>query len=120
MTAAEAETAHIAEWLDGGKLVRATGEAAAAAPPDAARYTVRVFPLPGYNLIETTVPMGTVILHRSCAFDQLFYLIKGRLKASIGGTIDEVVEGDSMRAPAGTAHGFSALENSVFIQTVCK
>ena len=120
MTAAQAETAKVAEWMDDGKLVRTTGESATAAPPDASRYTVRVFPLPGYNLIETTVPMGTVILPRSCGADQLFYLIKGRMKAALADTQDEVVTGDAMRCPAGKAYGFAALEDSVFIQTVCK
>ena len=117
MTAAQAETAHIAEWLDDGKLIRATGENAAAAPPDAARYRLRVYPLPGYTLIETTLAMGTVIPPRPCAVDQLFYVVKGKLQVSIADTRDEVVTGDAMHSLAGRGYSFTAAEDTVFLQT---
>ena len=78
---------------------------------------VRTFDLPGHPLYETRLAQGAQIALRSEALDQLFYVVNGRLRATLGATVEEVETGDCMRCPAGQAHGCTALEDTVFIQT---
>ncbi len=111
----------IAEWMDGAKLVRGFGDFTITAPAGAAFYSVRKFDLPRYPLFETSVPRGTELLPRKDLVDQLYYVVSGKLNATItapeGETRDEVVTGDSIRTVGGHSYQFVALEDSVLVHT---
>jgi len=120
LKASQAQVSNVVEWLDIGKLLSATVETAALAPADASRYAVHTFALPGYPLLETRLAKGTVMLPRSEGSDQLFYVVKGAMHAVLADTAVDVVTGDSMRSLAGRDYSFTALEDTVFIQTVIR
>ena len=85
---------------------------------DAARgCTVKIFDLPGYALLETSLARGAAVPMHSEAFGQMFYVVKGRMLANLAGAQAEVETGACMRGVAGRDFGFTALEESVFIQT---
>ena len=102
-----------AEWMENGKLVVAQTKALAAAPAAASKYKVRAFYVPGYRFLEYHLPKGAKLPERASVTDDLFYVVQGALKVSVGGTKAEVVSGDTMRAPAGKPYSFEASEGTV-------
>ena len=102
-----------AEWMENGKLVVAQTKALASAPAAASKYKVRTFYVPGYRFLEYHLPKGVKLPERASVTDDLFYVVQGALKVSIGGTKAEVVSGDTMRAPAGKPYSFEASEGTV-------
>ena len=117
ITAAQAGWVYVAEWIEGAKVRCVSGEAVGSAPSGASHYAQKSFTLQGYTLVETHVTTGNSILPRTDRADNLFYVIKGRMNAVIADTRDEVIAGDTLRSVAGRPYGFTALEDSVFVQT---
>ena len=118
MTSAEAPMKNIVEWLADGMVTRSMDDASKPAPSGASRYTEKCYAMPGYSLIETTVGAGNLILPHIENVDRLYYLVKGRMTATIANIQDIVMAGDTMRSLAGYPCGFSALEDSVLVHTV--
>ena len=108
-----------ATWITAGEA------GSGAAPPDWSGITVdgsptcivRTFDLPDHPLIETRLSEGATLPARRVARDQLFYVVRGRLRVKLADVDDEVFTGDCMCSPADSDYSFTALEDTVFIQT---
>ena len=118
VTSAEATKRNIVEWLANGIVTRSMADAGEHAPLGASRYTEKCYAMPDYPLLETTVCAGNSILPHIENIDRLYYLVKGRMTATIANIQDVVMAGDTMRSLAGYPCGFSALEDSVLVHTV--
>ncbi len=107
ITAAEAGAPVVPAWFGGAG--------------DAGRCTVKTFALPGYPLHEVHLARGSVLAPRRLAVGQLFYVVAGRMAVMFAGVReevrDEVVTGDCMRGPAGCEVTFTALDDTVYLQT---
>lgn len=78
--------------------------------------TLKTFAFPGYPLYETRLAPGAAIAAQREASDQIYYVVSGRMNASLGDTHAEVGRGDCMHSRAGEVVAFTALEETVFIQ----
>ena len=107
----------VAAWIRDGKQVLARGGEAAAAPPDAARFTARFFQFPTVTLVEAHLPTGVSLPRHADGHDNLVYIVKGRLRVAVGDTGGDVTEGDVVREPAGMMHRLDALEDTVFVES---
>lgn len=84
---------------------------------DAPGCIARTFDLPGHPMIETRLARGAALAGAREPRDRMFYVVGGRLHATIADADDEVVTGDCMRCPAGCDYRFEALDDTVVIQT---
>ena len=100
-----------ATWITAAEAGPAT------APEGTPACLVKVFDLPGHPLVETRLARGATLLPRRDALEQMFYVVSGHLRVTLADTQDDVVTGDCMRSPAGSDYTFTALEDTVFIQT---
>lgn len=60
-----------------------------------------------YNL----PPMKGVKRHRHPSSDELFYVVKGRIKFTIGDSVFTAVKGDVLQAKMGTPHSFENISD---------
>lgn len=105
-----------ASWLSGGRYVEAVGDAAAAAPADAARYRVRLADLPDYPAREMYIAKGTAIPSRDMTSDRLLFILSGKLKVSTGGKDYILVSEDAARAERGQDFRMEAIEDVMLAQ----
>ncbi|HEY6455436.1 MAG TPA: hypothetical protein VIY90_09180 [Steroidobacteraceae bacterium] len=110
----------VAEWLAAGKARIAYGTEAAKAPFKAAHFSIKVFQLGRYTVEEVHMAKGTKILRGLAAVpaNELMYMIKGRLRVTVGEATDEAVAGDAFREIAGQIYGSEALDDSTYIGIV--
>jgi quercetin dioxygenase-like cupin family protein len=108
----------VAAWVRDGKQMTARGDSAAAAPKDAIRFMAKFFQFPGITLVEAHIPTATTSLPHADGDDRLVYILKGRMRVTIGETTDEVGSGDALREPAGVSHHYAALEDTVFLEAI--
>ncbi len=106
----------VAAWVRDGKQIVARGDDVATAPPDAVRYTARVFAFPRYSITEAHVPKGAASRTRIDAQDGYVYILKGRLGVHIGDVNDRAGPGDVIHEVAGAPLHFEALEDTVFLK----
>jgi quercetin dioxygenase-like cupin family protein len=105
-----------AAWVRDGKEIVARGRETAGAPPDAARFTARFFQFPTVTLVEEHLPRGVSLPPHADRRDNLIYVVKGRLRVSVGDTVGEAGEGDVVREPSAVMHDVEALEDTVFVE----
>lgn len=119
-TAAQAHCVTSAVWREGDHIMGVDGADAWWAPPYAGRHQRRFFCFPGHELVETTLPGGAQTAPRTEAHDTLFYVVAGHVAVTIGEFAAEVEAGDSLRAPAGQSHAFTAMTDSCIIQAAAR
>ncbi len=106
-----------ATWITADEAVATTTDSGwSDGTADQTACSVKTFDLPGYPLIETRVARGATLAPRREDVDQLFYIVRGRLRATLADVEDEVVTGDCMRSLAGRDYAFTALDDTVLIQ----
>lgn len=105
-----------ASWMDKGQYVEAVGDAAAQAPADAARYTIRSAPFPDYPAREVRLTKGTIIPSRDMAKDRLMFVLSGKLKITANGKDYLLISEDAARAERGKDFRIEALEDAMFVQ----
>jgi quercetin dioxygenase-like cupin family protein len=64
-------------------------------------YHLRLFALPGYELIEAHYPAGATLGHHIAAQDRIVYVVSGQLRVTCGEQEGEVGLGDCYRIAAG-------------------
>ena len=106
-----------ATWITAAEAGAPTVPSWFAAAGNAGSCTVRTFDLPGYPLHEIHLSRGSVMAPRREALEQMFYVVKGSMNATLADTRATVVTGDCMRCPPGRDFGFTALDDTVFIHT---
>lgn len=67
-------------------------------------------------LAEFTLKGGSRLPQHSHPHEQTGYLVKGRMRLSIGGMEYEVMPGDSWCIPSGVEHGAQSIEDSVAVE----
>lgn len=79
--------------------------------------SVKTFDFPGYPLHETSLAAGAVLTPNAEAGAQIYYVVSGRMNAVLGDTRAEVSRGDCMHSLAGQTLAFTAIEDTLFIQS---
>jgi quercetin dioxygenase-like cupin family protein len=67
-------------------------------------------------MTEFHLRKGADLPHHAHEHEQTGYLIKGRLRLSIGNAVHDAQAGDSWSIPGGIEHGAEILEDSVAIE----
>jgi quercetin dioxygenase-like cupin family protein len=67
------------------------------------------------TLVEVTIAKGSEVPAHNHPHEQVGYVVKGRVRFTIGGEARELQAGDGYLAPADVSHGVTALEPSIFI-----
>lgn len=104
-------------WTENGKPMVARGADVAKAPKDATVIDVKVFDLGGgQNFREITVRKDSAFNPPKGA-DALVYVLKGRLQVKLGPATSVVGPGDSFRKVAALDNTYTALEETVILET---
>jgi hypothetical protein len=112
--AAQRQTAF---WTENGKPMAARGADVAKAPQDATVIDVKVFDLGGgQNFREITIRKDSSFNPPKGA-DALIYVLKGRLQVKLGAATSVVGPGDSFRKVAALDNTYTALEETVILET---
>ena len=67
-------------------------------------------------LAEFTLEKGSMLPVHSHPQEQTGYLVRGRMRLTIGETGYDVCAGDAWTVPGGTAHGAEVIEDSVAVE----
>jgi len=67
-------------------------------------------------MTEFRLRKGSLLPHHSHPHEQTGFLVKGRIRLSIGADTHEVLPGDSWCIPGGVDHGAEILEDSVAVE----
>lgn len=67
------------------------------------------------TLVEVTMEEGSEVPDHSHLHEQVGYVVRGRVRFTIGGEARELQAGDGYLAPPDVPHGVTALEPSVCI-----
>lgn len=116
--AAEALKRPTAFWVENGKSRILRGAEVAKAPKNATVIDVEVFNLGGGQVYrKVRIPKGETFMSPKGIADTLVYVLKGKLHLRLGTVDTTVVAGDAYRKIAAQNNIYSALEDTVFIET---
>ena len=105
----------VALWEEDGKPMVVRGaEAVNAAPSDAVHVTATVFGATGVR--EIAVPAGSKFLPLKGPHDTVVYLAKGRMTATLGDSVTEILPGDVFQKSGSAYNLYEFHEDSILIE----
>jgi len=108
-------TIQAALWEENGQPMIARGtEAVSSAPSEAIRVTVRIFGTTGIR--EVIIPGGSKFLPPKGPNDTVVYLLSGRMTATLGDTVSELVPGDVLQKSGSAYNVYEFHEDSVIVE----
>jgi quercetin dioxygenase-like cupin family protein len=87
------------------------------APKDAVTVQVKVWPLGGPAFRQATFPKGANFLPPKGPTDTLVYMVKGRMKVTLGDVTAEVGPGDAFRKMGDQRNNYQVIEETVILET---
>ena len=107
----------IAIWTEDGKQRMARGADAKNAPKNAAMLQSTVLQLGDHNIRHVVVRKGSIITSPGPNSDVLIYILKGRVKVTVGDQSGIIGPGDAMRELTGKPVYFEALDEVTTVET---
>ena len=116
--AADVAAIPVALWMEDGKPKIARGaDGVSAAPKSAAVVHTKIHKLGGTTIREATFPAGATFSPPGGPTDTVMYILRGRMKVTMGDVSDEVGPGDTLREVSGVLSVFEVLDEVVAIET---
>jgi quercetin dioxygenase-like cupin family protein len=115
--AKDATVTPLAVWTEGGTQKTARGNDVKNAPKTAAFLESTVLQLGDHSIRRVVVRAGSLITNPGPSSDVLVYILKGRVKVTIGDQTDIIGPGDAMRELTGVPLSFEALEEVTTVET---
>lgn len=115
--ATEAPTIPVALWMENGKPAIARGPEAANAPATATRVRTTIYNMGGPNFRKVVFPKGATFSPPGGPYDTLVYVMRGRMKVTMGDITGDVGPGDTVRELAGVLTVFEVLDEVEVLET---
>ena len=113
----DAPVVPVALWMENGKPMVLRGPDVKNAPATATHVQATIYNMDGPSFRRVSFPKGARFSPPANTADTLLYILKGRLKVSMGDVSGEVGPGDAFREVAGVLTSFEVLQKTELIET---